>query len=252
MGATKNVDMSATQDKIKIVESKNIETTEGNNTALAETVDQQATAENTQATATVAKKKTRVRSGKYTAARSQVDKTKLYDPFSAVELVKRLSYTKFDGTVEAHMVVKEIGTTVPITFPHSTGKQRVVVIATDAILAEIAEGNIAFDVLVASPDMMPKLTKFARVLGPKGLMPNPKTGTLTPNPEKAKELLEAGSITLKTEKKAPLLHTRIGKVSTETKHLVANIEALQKALKGKLVRLSISATMSPGVKVTIE
>jgi large subunit ribosomal protein L1 len=100
--------------------------------------------------------------------------------------------------------------------------------------------------------MMPKLTKFARVLGPKGLMPNPKMGTLTPNPEKAKEQLEAGSITIKTEKKAPLIHVTIGKVSHDTKNLVENIEALAKKLKGKLVRLSISASMSPGIKVAFE
>lgn len=249
MGSTKNVDMSATEDKIKIVQSNTLETTEGNNLTLSENVEQAGEAA---AEPKAPAKKARARSGKYVAARSQVDKTKKYDAFAAVELLKRLSYSKFDGTVELHGVVKEVGTAVTMAFPHSTGKNRVVAIVDDALLAEIEAGNIYFDVLVASPDMMPKLTKFARVLGPKGLMPNPKMGTLTPNPEKAKEQLEAGSITIKTEKKAPLIHVAIGKVSHDTKDLVENIEALVKQFKGKLVRLSISASMSPGIKVAFE
>jgi len=250
MGSTKNVDMSATQDKIKIVQSNMLETTEGNNLTLSENVEQ--ASEDAANEPKAASKKARARSGKYTAARSQVDKTKKYDAFSAIELLKRLSYSKFDGTVELHAVVREVGTSVTMSFPHTTGKSRVVAIADDKVLAEIEAGNINFDVLVASPDMMPKLTKFARVLGPKGLMPNPKMGTLTPNPEKAKELLEGGSITIKTEKKAPLVHVTIGKVSHDTKNLVENIEAFAKKLKGKLLRLSISASMSPGIKVAFE
>lgn len=245
MGSTKNVDMSATQSKIKIVASaddaavSNLDENLEKNTAEGEAQPKP-------------KKKVRARSPKYAAARSQVDKTTTYDPFAAVELLKRLSYSKFDGTVEAHAVLKEVGESATITFPHSTGKKRVVAIASDAVLKEIEAGEINFDVLVASPDMMPKLTKYARVLGPKGLMPNPKMGTLTPNPEKAKEMLEAGSTTIKTEKKAPLIHVSIGKVSSDTKALVENIEALAKAFKGKMVRLTISATMSPGIKVNFE
>lgn len=243
MGSTKNVDMSATQSKIKIVASAD-DTAVSN---LDENLEKN-TAE-VEAPAKVAQKKVRPRSPKYASARSKVDKTTTYDPFAAVELLKRLSYTKFDGTVEAHAVLKEVGESATITFPHSTGKKRVVVIADDKVLAEIEAGNINFDVLIASPDMMPKLTKYARVLGPRGLMPNPKMGTLTPNPEKAKETLEAGAMTIKTEKKAPLIHVSIGKVSSDTKDLVENIEALVKAFKGKMLRLTISATMSPGIKV---
>lgn len=249
MGSTKNVDMSATENKIKIVQSNTLETTEGNNLTLSENVKQAGEAA---AEPKVSTKKARVRSGKYVAARSQVDKTKKYDAFTAVELLKRLSYSKFDGTVELHGVVREVGTSVTMSFPHTTGKSRVVAIADDKLLAEIEAGDINFDILVASPDMMPKLTKFARILGPKGLMPNPKMGTLTPNPEKVKEQLEAGSVTIKTEKKAPLIHVTIGKVSHDTKNLVKNIEALVKKFKGKLVRLSISASMSPGIKVAFE
>jgi len=243
MGATKNVDMSATQDKVKIVANVDETANAGASDAAAAETDAQQP---------VKTKKTRTRSHSYTSARAQVDKTKNYDAFAAIELIKRLSYSSFDGTLEAHGVMKEEGASATFAFPHSTGKTRKVVIASDAVLAEIAEGVFNFDVLVASPDMMPKLTKFARVLGPKGLMPNPKLGTLTPNPEKAKADLEAGSQTVKTEKKAPLIHVAFGKTSMDTKDLVENLQTLMKVFKGKLIKLSISSTMSPGVKVQVE
>ena len=98
---------------------------------------------------------------------------------------------------------------------------------------------------------MGKITKFAKILGPKGLMPNPKNGTLTANPEKKKKELEAGSFTLKAEKKAPLMHLSVGKISLETKQLVENIEALLKALSGKALKLSLCASMSPSVRVDL-
>jgi large subunit ribosomal protein L1 len=196
-----------------------------------------------------AKKKARVRSQKYHAVRAQIDKTKKYDAFAAVELVKKLSYTSFAGTITAHLVVKEAGMTASLTLPHSTGKTLRVEIVSDEVLKNIEDGKIDFDVLVAAPQFMPKLAKFASVLGPKGLMPNPKNGTLTPNPEAQKKKLEGGTVTVKTEKKAPLVHVAIGKTTMETKQLVENIEALLKAFNTKLVRVSIAATMSPGVKV---
>lgn len=199
----------------------------------------------------VKKKKSRVRSQKYTAVRAQIDKTKKYDSFAAIELVKKLSYTKFPGTVTAHLVVRETGMSASVTLPHSSGKTLRVAIVSDDILKDIETGKIEFDILVASPQFMPKLAKLAPVLGPKGLMPNPKNGTLTPNPEAAKKKLEGGTVTVKSEKKAPLVHVQIGKTSMETKQLVENLDALMKAFKTKLLRASIAATMSPGVKVIV-
>lgn len=193
----------------------------------------------------------KVRGKKYQAVRAKLDKTKLYSPKEAVELVKKLSYSKFVGSVEAHLVVRETGTSVNLALPHSTGKTVKVAIVDEKVLADIEAGKIDFDVLVAHPEFMPKLAKHARVLGPKGLMPNPKSGTLTPNPELKKKELEAGKFLLKTEKKAPLMHLSIGKTDMETKDLVENIEALLAALKNKAVKLSIAASMSPGVKVDI-
>jgi large subunit ribosomal protein L1 len=132
-------------------------------------------------------------------------------------------------------------------------KKRVITIADDAVIADIEKGKINFDILVAHPSMMPKLSKLARVLGPKGLMPNPKNGTFTPDPEKRKKELEGGAMTVKAEKKAPLVHVVIGKLSQPEKELSANLRALLKAYPaGKVMKCTIAATMGPGVKVRVE
>ncbi|MBU1034139.1 50S ribosomal protein L1 [Patescibacteria group bacterium] len=238
MGSKKNVDMSATETEIKVVEA----------TEVKEETDSQGEAK-VEKKVTKAKK---VRGKKYQAVRSQLDKSKFYTAKEAVELVKKLSYTKFVGSVEAHIVVREIGDSVNIALPHSTGKSVKVIVVDAQVLSDIEAGKIDFDILVAAPEFMPKLARFAKVLGPKGLMPNPKSGTLTPNPELKKKELEAGKFSLKTEKKAPLMHLIIGKTDMKSADLLANIEALVKALKGKILKLSIAASMSPGVKVLVE
>lgn len=233
MAKRKDVDMSANDDVVKVVE-------------VADTP-----ADDTQAQAATPKAKTTGRSKKYTVVRSQVDKTKLYDPFAAVELIKRLSYSKFDGSVSVDLVVKEGTTQIDLALPHSTGKKLTVAIASDEVIKEIEAGNINFDVLVASRQFVPKLAKLAKVLGPKGLMPNPKNGTITDNPEAKKKELEGGKMTYKSEKKQPVMHITIGKVSMDTQALVENMQAVIKALDTKLIRMTVSATMSPGVKVKI-
>ena len=195
------------------------------------------------------KKSKKVRGKKYQAVRAQLDKTKTHDPASAIALVKKFSYSKFDASIEAHIVVKEIGTSVDLTLPHNTGKSVKVAIADEALLAEIEQGKINFDVLLASPELMPKLAKLAKVLGPKGLMPNPKNGTLTPKPELKKKELEAGAFTLKTEKKAPLMHLVIGKVSMDDKMLEENILAVLKALKNRILKVAIAPSMGPAIRL---
>ncbi len=191
------------------------------------------------------------RSVRYVATRAQVDKTKTYDVFAAVELIKKLSYTKFDGTVSADVVLREIGDSITLTFPHTTGKTVRVAIANDEVIEAITAGTIDFDILVSSAQFMPKLARLAKVLGPKGLMPNPKNGTITENPELKKKELEGGQVTIKTEKKAPLMHVTIGKVSADTKDLVDNINALIAALGMKALKMTLCATMSPSVKVSL-
>jgi large subunit ribosomal protein L1 len=240
MGSKRNVNMSDNTDVIKIVENKE---------ATATTAE---VAETTEAAQAVPKKKpARSRSKHYVAQRAQVDRTKSYDPFAAIELVKRLSYTKFDGTISVDGVVREVGQQGSVTLPHSTGKSVRVGVVSDELLKEVEAGNINFDVLISTPEFMPKLAKLARVLGPKGLMPNPKNGTVTNKPEEKKKELEKGKLTIKTEKKQPVFHVAIGKVSMETKDLVENMTTLINLLKGKILKATISASMSPGIKVKL-
>lgn len=194
----------------------------------------------------------KTRGRKYQAVRAKLDKSKALTPADAVAMVKKLSYSKFAGSLEVHLIVKEAGMTANVTLPHSTGKVVRVAIASDELLADVEAGKVDFDILVSSPQFMGKLAKLARVLGPKGLMPNPKNGTLTDNPERKAKELAGGAVTIKTEKKAPLVHVAIGKLSMDAKDLTENLEALLKAFKGRIVKISLAATMSPSVKVAVE
>ncbi len=244
MASKRNVNMSDNTDEIKILGEEHTENADG-------TVEG-AAAEGEESAQAVAKKAPKAaRSKKYQKNRSQVDKTKLYDSFAAVELVKRLSYSTFPGTLVADVVVKEVGEQATLTFPHSTGKSVRVAIVSDELLATIEGGTVEFDVLLSDPTFMPKLAKLARVLGPRGLMPNPKNGTLTAKPELKKKELEKGTFAIKTERKQPVAHVVIGKQDMETKALVENLNELLKMLKGKANKVVLSATMSPGIKVQV-
>ena len=198
----------------------------------------------------------KVRGKKYQEAVKLIDKAKLYPLADAVKLVKQTSITKFDATVELHIALNPatLGDKTDyrgsVTLPHGTGKQVRVLVADDAIIAEITAGKINFDILVAHPTMMPKLAKVARILGPKGLMPNPKTGTVTTDVEKRVKELSHGQVNFKTEPDNPLIHMSIGKVSFEDKQLKDNIEAVIAAIgRGKFARITLSSTMGPGIKV---
>lgn len=194
----------------------------------------------------------RERSRKYKEARSQVDRTTEYTPEQAVEVLKRISYSAFDGTVTAHLNLKRELKQVEVTFPFTTGKTLRVAIANDEILDQLSNGEINFDVLLTDPKMMPKLAKYARLLGPRGLMPNPKTGTVTTDPEMKKKSLEGGALVIRPEKKANLMHIRIGKVSQPVEELQANLETLMRAVNPlNIDKVTIAASMSPGVKVAI-
>jgi large subunit ribosomal protein L1 len=123
-------------------------------------------------------------------------------------------------------------------------------VLNDVVLAEIKEGKVDFDILIATPTTMPKLLPFARVLGPKGLMPNPKSGTLTDKPEEAVKRLSVSKTMVKTEKKAPVIHIVVGKVSQPAEELEANVTELIKVVKfPKIKKLALCATMGPCVKV---
>ena len=194
----------------------------------------------------------KVRGKKYIEAKAKVNSTKLFPLKEALGLVKETSYSSFDGAVELHLVVKKTGTSARVTLPHSAGKEKKVEIATEATIKKLTEGKIDFDVLLATPEMMPKLVPFARLLGPKGLMPNPKNGTLISDVKKAAGF-SGNTISVKTEKEAPLIHTVVGRVSQKEGELLENAEAIFKALGGtkQIVKAYAKASMGPSVKIAI-
>jgi len=217
----------------------------------AETPTEPASAEATARQAKKTPRPPRLRGKTYLAMRAKVDKNKNYSAKDAIALAKETSYSAFDGSVELHLVVKKIGLSANISLPHLAGKQKKIEIASEETVEKLKAGKIDFDVLIATPEMMPGLIPFAKILGPKGLMPNPKNGTLVPDIKKAKTF-SGNSVTVKTEKDAPLVHTVIGKVSQPEKELAENLEAIIKAVSEKqIVRAYLKATMSPPIKLKI-
>jgi large subunit ribosomal protein L1 len=191
-------------------------------------------------------------SEKYEKLLVEVDRTKNYVLSEALELLGNLQRKSFDETVELHINTIATGISGQITLPHGTGKTTRVAIADDKLIAEVEKGIINFDVLVAEPAMMAKLAKVAKVLGPRGLMPNPKNGTITPKPEEVAKKYAGGQINFKTEAKAPIIHLTVGKVSFGPAKLTENIEALIAAIKkANIVNVTLKSTMSPGLKLKI-
>lgn len=195
--------------------------------------------------------KVKTRGKKYQQAKKKVDRNQLYPLPKAIKITQETSFSKFNGSIEVHLVVKEPGLKGEVKFPYSTGKQTKIAIANEAALKKINQGKIDFDVLLATPAMMPKLTKFAKVLGPRGLMPNPKAKTITDNPEKlAKEM--AGKTPFRTETKAPLIHLVIGQVNSKPQAIEANLKALIEAIGiSKINKVVLASTMGPGIKLDL-
>ena len=201
---------------------------------------------------TETKKVIKKRSQKYLDAAKAVDKNKYYSVSEAVKLVKSTSFSKFEGKVEAHSTIFDVGTVGEIVFPHLETASKKIVVLNDTVLKDIKEGKINFDVLVTSPALMPKLLPFAKLLGPKGLMPNPKNGTLTDKPEEAIKKLSVAKTVIKTEKKAPVLHLVVGKITQPEAEIEANIKELIKTIGvSKIKKLTICATMGPGIKINL-
>lgn len=195
--------------------------------------------------------KVKVRGKKYQAARKKVDRNKVYPLPKAIKLAQETSISKFNGAIEVHLVVRESGLKGEVQFPHATGKQTRIAIVNDALLKKIAKGKIDSDILLATPAMIPKLTKYAKILGPRGLMPNPKAGTITEKPEELAKKM-AGKTRFKTEAKAPLIHLVIGKVDSKANDLEANFKALIEAVGvNKIKKAVIASTMGPGIKVDL-
>lgn len=205
----------------------------------------------TETTATKTKKRVKhPRSKRYLEARTKIDKTKLYSLSEAVKLLKEVSKVKFDASIEFHALLVVDKLSGELSLPHGTGKTIKVEIASEATLTKLNDNVIDFDILVAPPLMMPKLAKYAKMLGPKGLMPNPKTGTISDKPEAVKKKLEGGAMRYKSEPKAPLIHLNIGKLSFTEEQIIANLETVISTLQPKNLKLAyLCSSMSPSIKL---
>src|SRR3990167_9610290 len=172
------------------------------------------------------KSKARVRSKRHTGNSSIIAKKTAYPISAGIDLLRKFKKSNFDETVELHINTRQKGISGQVTLPHGTGKKLRIAIANDDLISEIEKGKIDFDILVAEPSMMEKLAKVARILGPKGLMPNPKSGTISDKPDTVVEKLSAGQITFKTEAQFPLIHMSVGKVSFDDSKLAENIQSV--------------------------
>jgi len=197
-------------------------------------------------------KPVRVRSQRYQSLRGQVNPEKAYPIEEAAALVCSLANAGFDETVELHAVTKKESVAGAVKLPHGTGKSQKIVVFDPQVEAQIKAQKFAFDLLVAKPSDMATIARYARFLGPKGLMPNPKNGTISDHPEAAVGCLKQ-EVHYKTEKKAPLIHAVVGKVSFGQEKLRENVRAFLAALDPKqLVKASICSSMGPGIKLKLE
>jgi len=223
------------------------------------------------------------RSKKYQEAFKALEKDKVYELDEAVELLPKTSFVKFDPSVEVHINLNvdpkqaDQNVRATVVLPNSSGKsQRVAVLAPaakqkeakdagadvvgeDKLLEDIKKGKFDFEILVATPDKMADLGKYAKELGPKGLMPNPKSGTVTNDLAKTVKELKGGRIEFRTDQYG-IIHQAVGKLSLKPTELRANIEALLKAVrqaKPEAVRgtyiekVSLTTTMGPALRVKL-
>ncbi len=193
----------------------------------------------------------KARGTKYKLAKAKIDKNKFYKLPDAIKLIKETSYSKFVGTLELHLKVKKDKFSERVSLPHSAGKEKKVEVADENTIKKLKEGKIDFDLLLATPEMMPLLVPFAKILGPKGLMPNPKNGTIIKDKKQA-EKFGGNTITVKTQKDAPVIHTTFGKASQPDKELEENANAILEAVNRKFIEKAyLSSTMSPSIKLSV-
>jgi large subunit ribosomal protein L1 len=203
------------------------------------------------------------RSEKYKKASEEAEKSKRYTVTEAVERTKKGSYSKFDGTLEVHMNTNNKNMRGLVSLPFASGKKLTVlafgkdasesgadIVGDDEKISSIQKGKVDFDVVVTTADWMPKLAKIAAILGPRGLMPNPKSGTITTDLKKAVTDIQSGKVEYKTDRNAQTMHLSIGKVSQSSEEIVANVKTLVNSIgKTRIKKVVLAPTMGPGVKV---
>ncbi len=197
----------------------------------------------------------KVKSKKYQEIVKEFDKRKEYSVEDAIEQVKNHSYSKFDGTITLDIKLAkakkgEEAIRGTIKVPNPTGKSQKVVIASEELIEQIKKGQTDFDILLTTPEMIPKLAQVAKILGPKGKMPNPKDGTVVADPAEAAKEIE---LTVRYRMDAGRnLHIAVGKVSHDSAKLVENTNAILKAIAHiKKESATFSPTMGPGVKIAL-
>ncbi|MCR4305466.1 MAG: 50S ribosomal protein L1 [Candidatus Daviesbacteria bacterium] len=212
--------------------------------------------------------KSKPRSKKYQELTKDLDRNQLYSLTEAVDMVKKLSYAKFNATLEAHVNTAQTGIRGLVSLPYAAGRKLRILafgkgaensgadfVGSEELIEEISKGKVNFDIVVTTPEWMPKLAKIARILGPRGLMPNPKNGTITSGEDglkKAVEGFQAGKTEYKTEAKAPVIHLALGKLDQPNEELMANIKTLYQTIgKSRVRKISLSPTMGPSVKVNL-
>lgn len=202
---------------------------------------------------------------KYREAFKLIDQSKSYPLNEALDLATKTSTTKFDASVEMHINLgvdpRQADQNVrdSVVLPAGTGKNIRVAVADEALLSKLDKEQIDFDVLVATPEFMPKLGKYARLLGPRGLMPNPKSGTVSTDPETAVKEAKAGKVEYRVDQSG-IIHLSIGKVSFGPQKLAQNAEAVlasvraakPASLKGIYIKSAyVTSTMGPSVKIEV-
>lgn len=205
---------------------------------------------------TIAKKPRKpVRSKKYLAAHALVDQNKLYETSEAIAKVLETTVVKFDPTVEVHALLSISGIRGAIVLPAGTPKEKRVAIAdektADEIITKVKAGKIDFDILLATPGAMPKLASAAKVLGPRGLMPSPKSGTVVEDVVSAEQEIKSGKVQYKQDDQKNI-HLAIAKASWGQEKIKDNLQAFLKILpKNKVSALYLTSTMGPSVKLEI-
>lgn len=207
-------------------------------------------------------------SKRYSELAQKVEPNRKYLLREAVQLAKETAKTNFLGSVEAHLTLNQKGLRGFIQLPHgikSTRKTLVfgtidandsIIVGDDASIKQIEDGSLVagkdFHAVIATPLFMPKLAKVARILGPKGMMPNPKSGTVTDDPQKAVYEFGKGKVEYKTEQNNPQLHLKVGKTDFTNDQLTENMQSIVEAIgSNKIVAVTINATMGPGIKVSL-